>query len=50
MNNPTPTGRIELAFTNIDQQEHPDILETANTYVLLESTLRRRWKGQSLSR
>jgi hypothetical protein len=50
MNKSTHNTRIELALADLGQQEKPNYRGTAKKYDLVESTLRRRWKGQSLSK
>ena len=50
MNNTTTTAPIDQAIANLESQERPNILATAKKFGLVESTLRRRWKGQSVSR
>ena len=46
----THDARIELALADLRRQEKPNIMGTAKKYQLAESTLRRRFKGQHLSR
>jgi hypothetical protein len=46
----THEARIELALADLYRQEKPNIMGTAKKYTLVESTLRRRYKGKSLSR
>ena len=43
-------ARIELAIADLNRQEKPNIMGTAMEYQLVESTLRRRFKGQTTSR
>ena len=43
-------ARIELAIAHLNRQDKPNIMGTANEYQLVESTLRRRFKGQCTSR
>ncbi len=43
-------ARIELALADLSRQEKPNFMGTAKKYQLVESTLRRRFKGQHLSR
>src|SRR2546423_860134 len=50
MDKSTHNARIELALADLNQQDKPNLLGTARRYGLVESTLRRRWKGQSMSR
>ena len=45
----THDARIELAIADLNQQEIPNIMGTAKKFNLVESTLRRRWKGKTLS-
>lgn len=49
MNKSTHNARMELALADLDQQDKPNLRGTAKRYDLVESTLRRRWKGQSMS-
>jgi hypothetical protein len=49
MNNSTHNDRIELALADLRQQEKPNIRCTAKFFSLLESTLRRRWQGKTMS-
>ena len=41
---------IDSALADLNAQLHPNIRATARKYGLVESTLRRRWKGQTMSR
>ena len=41
---------IDLALADLNAQLSPNIRATARKFNLVESTLRRRWKGQSMSR
>ena len=50
MNNSTHNARIELALASLRQQNKPNIHRTAKEFSLVESTLRRRWNGKSVSR
>ena len=43
-------ARIELAIAHLNRQDKPNIMGAAKEYQLVESTLRRRFKGQSVSR
>lgn len=45
----TKNTRIELALADLKEQEKPNILVTAKKYDLVESTLRRRWQGKTMS-
>ena len=45
----THNARIELAIADLNQQEIPNVMGTAKKFNLVESTLRRRWKGKTLS-
>ena len=49
MNSSTKNAQIELAIADLNQQDKPNVLATAKKYALVESTLRRRWKGKSMS-
>ena len=49
MDNSTKNASIELAIADLNRQLKPNINATAKTYGLVESTLRRRFKGESLS-
>ena len=49
MNNSTLNARIELAIADLNQQDQPNLRGTAKRFSLVESTLRRRWKGQTVS-
>jgi hypothetical protein len=49
MDKSTHNARIELALADLRQQKKPNILGTAKKYSLVESTLRRRWTGKSMS-
>ena len=40
---------IDEALADLRLQEHPNILATAKKYQLVESTLRRRWQGITVS-
>ena len=40
---------IDKAIDDLNRQLVPNIRATAREYQLVESTLRRRWKGQTLS-
>ena len=46
----THEARIELALADLDRQERPNIMGTAKKFNLIESTLRRRFQGKTLSR
>ena len=50
MNNSIKNQPIELALADLRLQERPNVLATAKKYLVVESTLRKRWKGQSISR
>ena len=41
---------IDLALADLNAQLQPNIRATARKYGLVESTLRRRWNGQTMSR
>ena len=45
----THNAQIELAIADLNQQEIPKIMGTAKKFNLVESTLRRRWKGKTVS-
>ena len=49
MSDYTKKARMELALADWNQQEYPNVLQTSKNYDPVESTLRRRWKGQILS-
>ncbi len=49
MNNSTTKAPMELALADLESQEKPNIRGTAKKYGLVESTLRRRWKGETVS-
>lgn len=44
------TSSLELALENLSIQDRPNMRGTAKKFGVQESTLRRRWKGQTLSR
>jgi hypothetical protein len=46
----THEARIELALADLGRQERPNIMGTAKKFSLIESTLRRRFQGKTLSR
>ena len=43
-------ARIELAITHLNRQDKPNIIGAVKEYQLVESTFRKRFKGQSVSR
>ena len=43
------TTPLELALENLSIQDPPNVGKTAREYGVVESTLRRRWKGQTVS-
>ena len=49
MDKSTLNARIELAIADLNQQDKPNLMGTAKRFNLVESTLRRRWKGQTVS-
>ena len=49
MNNSTTKAPMELALADLESQEKPNIRGTATKHGLVESTLRRRWKGETVS-
>ena len=49
MKNPNHNQSIDEALADLRLQERPNILATVNKYQLVESTLRRRWQGKSIS-
>ena len=49
MNNSTKNTSIELAIADLKGQIKPNINATAKKYGLVESTLRRRFKGETMS-
>lgn len=49
INKSTLNARIELAIADLNQQDKPSLRGTAKRFSLIESTLRRRWKGQTIS-
>ena len=49
MKKSTLNARIELAIAVPNQQDQPNLRGTAKKFSLVESTLRRRWKGQTVS-
>jgi transposase-like protein len=49
MDNSTRDDRIELALADLRQQKKPNIRSIAKKCSLLESTLRRRWYGKTMS-
>ena len=50
MDNLTHDRRIELAISDLESQERPKVAPIARKYALVESTLRWRWNGRSMSR
>ena len=50
MQNSTHNARIELALADLKEQKKPNVLATAKKFHLVESTLRRRWKGETMSK
>ena len=50
MQNSTHNARIELALADLKDQKKPNILATAKKFHLVESTLRRRWNGETMSK
>ena len=49
MKNPNHNQSIDEALADLRLQERPNILATTNKYQLVESTMRRRWQGKSIS-
>ena len=49
MDNSTKNASIELAIDDLNRQLRPNFRGTAKKYGLVESTLRRRFKGQTVS-
>lgn len=49
MDNSTHNARIELAIEDLNRELQPNIREIARKHGLVKSTLRRRWKGQTVS-
>ena len=49
MNNSLNSTSMKLAIADLELQNKPNILATAKKYNVVESTLRRRWKDQSVS-
>ena len=49
MNSIPHNDRIELALADLRLQEKPNIRCTAKKFSLVESTLRRRWHGKTMS-
>ena len=49
MKNTNHNESIDKALADLRLQEHPNIRATARTYQLVESTLRRRWQGKTVS-
>ena len=49
MDNSTKNASIELEIADLNRQLKPNINAPAKSYSLVESTLRRRFKGESLS-
>ena len=49
MDNSTKNASIVLAIADLKCQMKPNISSTAKKYGLVESTLRRRFKGETLS-
>ena len=49
MKTSTINARVELAIADLNQQPQPNIRATATRHGLVESTLRRRFRGQTLS-
>ena len=50
MNNSTTNAPIDLALADLSLQDLPNVLATAKKFDVVESTLRRRWKGETISR
>ena len=50
MNNSTHDARIELAIDQLNQQSKPNVSEIARKFGLVKSTLRRRYRGKTVSR
>ena len=48
--NSTNMASIDLALADLNAQLVPNIRATARKFQLIESTLRRRWNGQTTSR
>ena len=48
MNNSLNSTPMKLAIADLELQDKPNILATAKKYNVVESTLRRRWKDQSV--
>ena len=49
MKNSNHNQSIDIALADLRLQEHPNINATAIKYKLVESTLRRRWQGKTVS-
>ena len=49
MKNPNHNQSIDEALVYLSLQERPNILATVKKYQLVESTLRRRWQGRTVS-
>jgi transposase-like protein len=49
MNKSTINSRIELAFRDLNAPDPSSLRAIASKYGLVESTLRRRWRGQTIS-
>ena len=49
MDKSTHNARIELAIADLKRELQPNVRQVARKYELVESTLRRRWKGKSVS-
>ena len=49
MKNSNHNQSIDIALADLRLQEHPNINATVIKYKLVESTLRRRWQGKTVS-
>ena len=50
MNNSTTNAPIDLALADLSLQDLPNVLATAKKFDVVENTLRRRWKKETISR
>ena len=49
MTTSTKAYRMQLALAELKQQEKPNVSTTSKKYQLIQSTLYRRWKGETIS-
>ena len=50
MNSSATNAPIDLALAELSLQDVPNVVATAKKFNVVESTLRRRWKGETMSK